>query len=94
MKICTICKILTSNFHVAARNKDGLEKNWYESYSSHVLLKLIPFGKFIGTVRLILSDKLNQKKFPIETHVKPDPKLCDINKLSRKHTAEFLVLLS
>lgn len=69
---------------------DGLEKDSYDSYSSHVLIKFRPSDKFVGTVRLILFDKLDPKKrLPIEAHAELDPKLCDINKLSRKHTAEI-----
>lgn len=68
---------------------DGLEKDSYDSHSSHVLLKYRPTGDFIGTVRLILFDPLNPEKLlPIEIHAELDHKLCDIGKLKRQQTAE------
>lgn len=33
--------------------KDGLEKDSYDRHSSHVLIKFIPSGQFIGTVRFV-----------------------------------------
>lgn len=75
---------------------DGLEKDSYDNHSSHVLIKFRPTDQFVGTVRLILFDQLNPEKLlPIESHAKLDPKLCDMNKLLRKQTAEvsrFIIL--
>lgn len=68
---------------------DGLEKDSYDRHSSHVLIKFRPTKQFVGTVRLVLFDKLNPKKLlPIELHAKLDPQLCDINRLLRQQTAE------
>jgi len=69
---------------------DGLESDSYDRHSCHILLKHRATGNFMGTVRLIMFDPLNpEKQFPIELHTQFDPELLDVNKLSRRHTAEI-----
>lgn len=75
---------------------DKLEKDSYDSHSSHVLLRYRPSGDFIGTVRLILPDSSRPEKLlPVELYGQTDPMLCDIKALPRQQTAEisrFLVI--
>lgn len=69
---------------------DMLEKDCYDSHSSHALLKYRPTGDFIGTVRLILADSSQPDKLlPIELYGHTDPELCDIKTLPRVQTAEI-----
>ncbi len=69
---------------------DGLESDSYDHHSRHILLQHRESGNFMGTVRLIMFDPLNpEKPFPMELHTQFDQELLDINKLSRRHTAEI-----
>jgi len=69
---------------------NGLESDSYDSHSCHILLQHRASGNFMGTVRLIMIDPLNpEKQFPIELHTQFDLELLDMNKLSRRHTAEI-----
>jgi N-acyl amino acid synthase of PEP-CTERM/exosortase system len=69
---------------------DKMEKDNYDSHSSHVLLRFRPSGDFIGTVRLVLFDFLQPEKlFPVESYAQFDPALCNIETLSRLQTAEI-----
>ncbi|MBV6448803.1 PEP-CTERM/exosortase system-associated acyltransferase [Nitrosomonas sp.] len=69
---------------------DQLEKDSYDSRSSHVLLRFRPSGGFIGTVRLVLCDLLHPEKlFPVESYAPLDPALFDIKKLPRQQAAEI-----
>lgn len=69
---------------------DQLEKDNYDSHSSHVLLRFRPTGAFIGTVRLVLFDLSHPEKlFPVESYAPLDPALCDIERLPRQQAAEI-----
>lgn len=69
---------------------DRMEKDGYDSHSSHVLLRYRPTGEFIGTVRLILPDSSKpDKPLPVELYGHSDPQLCNIKALPRKQTAEI-----
>lgn len=68
---------------------DKLEKDYYDSHSSHVLLRFRPSGDFIATVRLILFDPLQpEKPFPVELYSQLDPKVCNIGMLPRPQIGE------
>ena len=67
-----------------------LEKDCYDDHSSHVLLRHLPSGNFIGTVRLILNDPLQPEKLlPIELYGQLDPALCNIRALPPHQTGEI-----
>jgi N-acyl amino acid synthase of PEP-CTERM/exosortase system len=67
-----------------------MESDGYDRHSSHILLRHLPSGEFVGTARLILPDPLNSEKpFPIERHTPFDPAIFDISRLPRQHTAEI-----
>ncbi len=69
---------------------DKLEKDDYDSRSSHALLRFRPSGDFIATVRLIFSDLLHpENPFPVETYAPFDPTLYDITALPRQYIAEI-----
>lgn len=44
-----------------AEDKDGLEKDSYDSHSLHCLLKSVKTGKFIGCIRVILPSHAEQE---------------------------------
>jgi len=68
---------------------DKLEKDYYDSHSSHVLLRFRPSGDFVATVRLILFDPLQpEKPFPVELYSQLDPKVCNIGMLPRPQIGE------
>lgn len=75
---------------------DQMERDGYDSHSSHILLRYRPSGEFIGTVRLILPDSSRpEKPLPVELYGQLDPELCDVKALPRQQTAEisrFLVV--
>jgi len=75
---------------------DQMERDGYDSHSSHILLRYRPSGEFIGTVRLILHDSSRpEKPLPVELYGQLDPALCDVKALPRQQTAEisrFLVV--
>lgn len=76
---------------------DMLEKDDYDDHSSHVLLRFIPTGDYIGTVRLITyNPKQPDKSFPIELYGQFDPNLCDISTLPKDQSGEIsrFVILS
>jgi N-acyl amino acid synthase of PEP-CTERM/exosortase system len=69
---------------------DGLESDSYDHHSCHILLQHRATGNFMGTVRLIMFDPMDpEKPFPIELHTQFNHELLDMNKLSRRHTAEI-----
>ncbi len=69
---------------------DELEKDDYDNHSSHVLLRHIPSGNFIGTVRLIMPSPIQPEKLlPIELYGQLDPTLCDIKALPRHQAGEI-----
>ncbi len=69
---------------------DELEKDDYDNHSSHVLLRHLPSGNFIGTVRLIIPNPIQPEKlFPIELYGQLDPTLCDIKALPRHQAGEI-----
>ncbi len=69
---------------------DKLEKDNYDSHSSHVLLRFRPSGDFIATARLILFDPLQpEKPFPVESYTQQDLELCNIKALPRQQVAEI-----
>lgn len=68
---------------------DKLEKDNYDSHSSHVLLRFRPSGDFIATVRLILFDPSQpEKPFPVELYTQLDPILFNIRELPRQQIGE------
>ncbi|SFK37134.1 N-acyl amino acid synthase, PEP-CTERM/exosortase system-associated [Nitrosomonas aestuarii] len=75
---------------------DKLEKDTYDSHSTHALLKHRSTGKFIGTVRLVLPDPENSDKpFPVEAYTQLDAEFFSKNNISRQNTVEisrFLVI--
>ena len=76
----------------AAKYPGGLETDVYDQRAVHSLLRHRPSGLYVGTVRLILPDPYDLKEsFPIEQYTADcfDPKLIDLNKLPRAHTAEI-----
>lgn len=67
-----------------------LEKDDYDNHSSHVLLRHLPSGNFIGTVRLITMNPIQPEKLlPIELYGQLDPALCDIKALPRHQAGEI-----
>lgn len=69
---------------------DELEKDCYDDHSSHILLRHLPSGNFVGAVRLIRNDPLQPEKlFPIELYGQLDPTLCDIKALPRQQMGEI-----
>lgn len=67
-----------------------LEKDDYDNHSSHVLLRHLPSGNFIGTVRLIMTNPIQPEKLlPIELYGQLDPALCDIKALPRHQAGEI-----
>ncbi len=69
---------------------DKLEKDCYDKHSLHILLRHLPSGNFIGTVRLILNDPTQPEKLlPIELYGQLDPTLLDIKALPRQQTGEI-----
>ncbi len=74
----------------ASLYSDKLEKDDYDNHSSHVLLRHLPSGNFIGTVRLITpSPTQPEKLFPIELYGQLDPSLCDLKALPRHQVGEI-----
>lgn len=70
----------------------GLEKDTYDDHSAHALLKHRSSGKFIGTVRLVLTDTNKpDKSFPLESHTnsKLDINFFNKNNATRQNTAEI-----
>jgi N-acyl amino acid synthase of PEP-CTERM/exosortase system len=68
---------------------DKLEKDNYDSHSSHVLLRHRPSGDFVGTVRLIMFDPLQPEKLlPVELNTQLDSEF-NIKALPRQKIAEI-----
>ena len=66
---------------------DGLEQDDYDDYSSHVLVRHISSGNFMGTVRLIRTDLMgSDKQLPIEKYACIDPVIFS-HQNQRSHTA-------
>lgn len=69
---------------------DRMEKDEYDHHSAHILLKHRPSGRFIGTARMVLQDRLDPYKvFPVEKYLQVDANLMDINQLPRHNVAEI-----
>ena len=69
---------------------DGLEKDDCDSHSSHILLRHLPSGNFMGTVRLIKFNPAQPDKlFPVEMYGQLDSTLCDIKSLPRHQCGEI-----
>jgi N-acyl amino acid synthase of PEP-CTERM/exosortase system len=74
----------------ASSYPDKLERDDYDDQSSHILLRHLPSGNFIGTVRLIMFDQARPEKlFPIELYGQLDSALLDIKTLPRHQSGEI-----
>ncbi len=81
---------LEHGFLDASFYPNKLERDDYDSHSSHALLRFRSSGEFIGTVRLILFNPLKpEKPFPVELYTQLDPALCNIKTLPRQQVAEI-----
>ncbi|SFI96833.1 PEP-CTERM/exosortase system-associated acyltransferase [Nitrosomonas sp. Nm34] len=68
---------------------DGQEKDEYDDYSIHLLLRHRSSNSFIGTTRLIMANDLNiSQKFPMELYSQFYKEYVNIQIL-RKHTTEI-----
>ncbi len=67
-----------------------MEKDEYDHHSAHILLKHRPSGRYIGTARMVLQDRLDPyKAFPVEKYLQIDSDKMEIDKLPRQNLAEI-----